>query len=53
MREDDDRKHRITIGLREGFNNTISRITHRACGPRGHPGLHDSVVQCARFLSAT
>jgi transposase len=25
-------KHRITIGPLEGFNNTISRIIHRACG---------------------
>ena len=25
-------KHHITIGPLEGFNNTISRIIHRACG---------------------
>jgi len=25
-------RHRITIGPLEGFNNTISRIIHRACG---------------------
>ena len=27
-------KHRITTGRLEGFNNTISRIIHRACGVR-------------------
>ena len=25
-------KHRITTGRLEGFNNTVSRIVHRACG---------------------
>ena len=25
-------KHRITTGRLEGFNNTVSRIIHRACG---------------------
>ena len=27
-------KHRITTGPLEGFNNTVSRIIHRACGVR-------------------
>lgn len=27
-------KHRITTGRLEGFNNTVSRIVHRACGVR-------------------
>lgn len=27
-------KHRITTGPLEGFNNTVSRIVHRACGVR-------------------
>ena len=27
-------KHHITTGPPEGFNNTISRIIHRACGLR-------------------
>jgi transposase len=27
-------KHRITTGRLEGFNNTVSRIVHRACGMR-------------------
>lgn len=27
-------KHRITTGPLEGFNNTVSRIQHRACGVR-------------------
>ena len=27
-------KHRITIGALEGFNSTVSRLIHRACGIR-------------------
>ena len=27
-------KHKITTGPLEAFNNTISRIIHRACGVR-------------------
>lgn len=27
-------KHRITTGRLEGFNNTVSRLIHRACGMR-------------------
>ena len=27
-------RHHITTGPLEGFNNTVSRIIHRACGVR-------------------